>query len=347
MHSKPILCFYIGYTPDYTTAQVGIYGSELATQKLSELFVTKYEVFIFGFSFPDKQVNGVNFRNARELNQFGKENPIDIMIISRYLNYFLEFNVKPRKTYLWLHDVLLHPYWNSMPLPNNGKHLLHNVLHHIDGIVCLSECHKSYVSKTLDIPPEMIHIIGNGIDLSLLKPVEKVKNRFIYISNPRRGLMTLISHFSHIRNLLPDAELYVYRGLEEFDHYMLEHIKKFPYVKFMGKKENKDLIPEIQKAEYWYYPTEFFETYCISALEAQMCGCICICSNIGALPETVECGKIIHQKADSAEFLRQALEHINMLDKNPQEKTKISNLSREWSLRQTWENRMQQWLSLF
>jgi hypothetical protein len=48
-------------------------------------------------------------------------NKIDVMIISRYVYYFLENTISARKTYIWLHDTLLQPYWNGIALPDGGK----------------------------------------------------------------------------------------------------------------------------------------------------------------------------------------------------------------------------------
>jgi hypothetical protein len=67
-------------------------------------------------------------------------------------------------------------------------------------------------------------------------------------------LKELVGYFHEIHTKYPDAELYVYRGLEEFeDPSLIDEMKKYSYIHFKGKLENKDLIGEFMKAEFWLY----------------------------------------------------------------------------------------------
>lgn len=92
------ICFYIGYTHDFNDNNV-LYGSELALRKLAEQFVKHgNSVHVFGPCL-HKEVNiaGVTYSNSDKLESFGKEHSIDVMILSRYMVYFLDFKIRSKK----------------------------------------------------------------------------------------------------------------------------------------------------------------------------------------------------------------------------------------------------------
>lgn len=134
----------------------------------------------------------------------------------------------------------------------------------------------------------------------------------IWTSHSGRGTHKLLEYFHEIRKKLPDAELYIYRDKTAFSPQVLEEMEKYDYFHFGDKIENKKLIEEFQTSEFWFYPTDFEETYCISALEAQMSKCICICTDLGGLTETVgERGILIKEPIWSEEYKNKAIEENN------------------------------------
>ncbi len=55
-----------------------------------------------------------------------------------------------------------------------------------------------------------------------------------------------------------------------------------------GAHEPHDAVQAaLERAEFWCYPGRFRETHCNSAVEAQLRGCVCVYSAVGALPEIV------------------------------------------------------------
>lgn len=349
---KPILCFYLGYTSDYTVPNLSVYGSELAALKLSEYLTDYYDVYVFSkyFNMEQKTINKVTYMNSNSLYKFMESMTIDVMIISRYVHYFIEYPIKAKQIYLWMHDVLAHPVWNNQQLTANAKFIMDSMIDKIDGVVTLTNWHKSNVMSFYNFPSEKVKIIGNAIELKYWDhKVEKVKNRFIWTSNPVRGLKELVNYFHEIHQKYPDAELYVYRGLEEFeDKSLIEEMKKYSYIHFMGKLENKDLIPEFMKAEYWLYPTTWPETYCISALEAQLSGCVCITTHLAGLIDTVgDRGVLINQKPHTPEYKKEMLDKLYEIMDNPKLKEEYVEKSKKWAIQQNWHNRTQEWLDIF
>ena len=115
--SKEILCFYMGYTPSFNGLNYGtrnVYGSEITTIKLAESLIDIYDVYIFILSLPENEeiiYNGVNYLNGHKLHNFKN---IDIMIVVRYINYFIYFKNIAKKTFIWLHDVTVQPAYDGL-----------------------------------------------------------------------------------------------------------------------------------------------------------------------------------------------------------------------------------------
>jgi glycosyltransferase involved in cell wall biosynthesis len=86
----------------------------------------------------------------------------------------------------------------------------------------------------------------------------------------------------------------------------------------------------------------------MSALEAQMSKCVCICSNIGALIDTVgNRGILINEPIWSEEYKEKAINEIVDILNNDERKKKYQEAGYKWAKEQTWENVAEQWYKLF
>lgn len=177
---------------------------------------------------------------------------------------------------------------------------------------------------------------------------KKQKNKFIWTSHGYRGIEKLLEYFHEIRKKIPDAELYIYRDITAFSENALNEINNYDYFHYCGKLEYDNIPSEFESSEIWFYPTNFTESYCISALEAQMAKCVCIGSNIGALPETIgDRGFIINEQIWSDEYKEKAINEIVDITNNEERKKKYQEAGYEWAKTQTWENRAEEWYKLF
>lgn len=344
--TKPLLCFYTGYSTVYSKKEV--YGSELALQSIVSYLKEDYRIIVFSENCEVQgYINGIMSFPAKLFELFQKSNEIDILVISRYICFFIEHEIKAKKTYIWVHDTVLQPYWSGLRLTKEAKYLLKNCSK-IDGYVTLTKWHKEVFKKHYDIPEDKIHIIGNGLDLSLFsQDIKRVKRRFIYTSCPKRGLDLLLKLFPFIRREFSDAELYIYRGKESFSEEQLEEIKKLEYVHYEGKGlEHKDVIVEFQKADVWLYPTNFPETFCISALEAQMAGCICVVTKYAGLVETIgDRGILCDEIYGTAEFINQVM--VNVRGALAGKFDYLRERGREYGKNHSWEEISKKWRGLF
>ena len=332
------LCIFIGYT---SLIKEESYGTEISIIKLASYLSKIYNIFIVTLSQDETVITDnfiyLNYRNLC-IN-------IDILIISRYINYFLYCSFKPcKKIYLWIHDITVLSYYEGFSLENNGNAFLHNCLDKIDKIIVLSEWHKSFFKSYYKIPDKKLMIIGNGITCNDFMPMTNVKqkNRFIWTSSLNRGIERCVDIIKIIHNVFPDTELYVFRDLAKYEEF-INSIKDLTYIHFCGKVSNEKIIEEFKKSEYWLYPTTFKETYCISALEAQMSGCIAISTNVASLNTTVgEHGYLIENNLTNEEIAK----HVIELMKNEKLKNGLKDKGQKWAKEQDWSIITKKWLKL-
>jgi glycosyltransferase involved in cell wall biosynthesis len=346
--TKKKLIFYIGYSLVNNT---DLYGSELALINLSKQLSKYYDVSIVGTSCETEEIDGVNYFNASELEEYMDKNTIEIMIVSRYIHYFIEYPIKAKRTYIWLHDGSYHYSWNGLFMPSYGKNLVNNLIDKIDGIICLTEWHKRSVVDLYKLTDDKVYVIGNGIDESMFEGLEldKVPQRFIYTSDVYRGLEQLVNYFHDIRKEFPSAELYIFRNNESFEGHedLLHEIDDCPYIHYEGHLEHYDLMREFAKSDVWLYPTSYDETFCMSALEAMRSGCYCIATNRAALMDTIgDRGVLVNGDPSLPETKELFLNEVRKALTDSDTKNAIRNKAVEWAKTQTWPTIAQQWLNL-
>ena len=134
----------------------GIGGSETAACKMAENFVKLgYRVILFAPC--ESHVNkGVEWKNVDEWNDFIEKNYIDIVVISRYVQFF-ENNIRAGQKWLWIHDVF------AMCAKQGEVDLVKKHYNDLTGIFTLSTWHKDFISQYHNIPKDKIIITGNGI----------------------------------------------------------------------------------------------------------------------------------------------------------------------------------------
>jgi glycosyltransferase involved in cell wall biosynthesis len=350
--NRPILCFLVGYTPDlFDINTKNNYGSEITLVKLAEQFSKKYRVLIFGDDFHnEKNINNIEYLNASKFQNFQNENNIEITIISRYMYHIIENEIKSEKIYIWVHDTNILPYYQGQEYPNHGIEHVQNILNKIDGIITLSNWHKKYFIDFYNIDNiNKIFVIPSAIDTNMFSGnFKKQKNKFIWTSHGYRGIEKLLEYFHDIRTKIPDAELYIYRDITAFNENILEEMKKYDYFHYCGKLEHNKIPSEFESSEIWFYPTNFTETYCMSAVEAQMSKCVCVGTNIGALTETIgDRGVIINEEIWSDEYKEKAISEIVDILNNDERKKNYQEAGYKWAKEQTWENRANDWYNLF
>lgn len=289
-----IIVIYAGYqsTPlcPNLLDKTGLGGTEQCIIHLANQFAQdNHTVYVTG-EVENGDFKNVKYRNLSSLNNDLTNIKVDLVIGVSYINYLLELDfIDFKQSLFWIHNTDFYPWFRGEELENKGEHLLYDP--RITFIVCLTNWHKSsFISRFPKIAQKVI-VIGNGVDTSsFVKQQPKLKDSFIYTSHAERGLYKVLEDWPLIKKIKPNASLHIATpnyGLQFFKENYLKSIKNCSDIKFYGSLPRTRLYELMAKCEYWYYPTEYEETFCITALEMLGHGVKVIASEVAGLKETL------------------------------------------------------------
>lgn len=323
-----------------------IYGSEISALKLAESLTDIYDVYIFVNINEEDEIkyNGVSYLNLFKINTFPN---FDIMIIVRYINYFIYFKNNAHKTFIWIHDTIINPAYNGLLIEKTASNLIYNLRNNINGLICLSDWHIQNVKNVLEIEYFSIHLLENSLDFKYYKPnIPIKKNSFIYMSNPDRGLTILLDCLLYIQNYIPDISLTVFRS-HEFTNEIRDKLSKLNNTVIYGKKSQEKIAEECLRTEYFFYPTNFMETFCCCAAEAQLYHCVCIYNNIGGLSSTIaDRGLQINYDINDIDYIEKTCNVAMELMKNEIKKKEYLNKAHLWAKNLNIDFIKHKWLKL-
>lgn len=351
---KPILAFHTGFHSgmfngkNYQNREA-VYGSEIAVIRVAELLTEEYTVFVFCQCDEELTHNGVHYQSLRRFEDFQSKIQIDILVVSRFINFFLHFTNSAKKTFFWLHDRRAHEMVQRLRLTNIGRNMLTSIYPMIDKFIALTEWHKDWFIRESVMPIMYRHkmeIIGNGIVEKFFenKKFEKT-NRLIYCSDTTRGLEIALKCFPKIKERVPDVKLDIYHG--SIPENLKKIVDSLDGVTFHGRIPQEQLCEELMKSKILFYPVFHHETYCIVATEAMRAGCIPVTVNKTGIGEIVEnFGVTIPGEITEDAWQQQAIEAcVNLIiqeDKRKSMEQRVINRGKMVS----WEKRKNQWLKL-
>lgn len=223
----------------------------------------------------------------------------DLLICSR--RFDAVHAAKFKAAVLWVHDVHV------------GETFAPRDAVKFDFIWCLSNWHKEFFCSCYPwLSKDKVEVTRNGIDpkrfSDAVRNARPIRNphRAIYSSSPDRGLAKAVEAWPAVRKAIPDAELHVYYGFDNWERALslgmnVNHphcgkaaydalklsIAQTPGIVMHGRVNQRELAEAMLGAGVWAYGTWFSETSCITAMEAQQARLHCVCPPIGALSETV------------------------------------------------------------
>lgn len=167
----------------------------------------------------------------------------------------------------------------------------------IDELTLLT--HDSYKAhlKYYNIFPCKVSVLYNGIDTLKFKRLiaiekDKLKKQFGYSDKkvflwcsqdrPKKGLKLILDVWKRVYLKNKDIVLIVV-GTQKKS--IIEGVE------FMGKIPNDEIAKFYQMADCYLFPTLCHEGFGLSLIEALNCGCYCIASNNGGVPEVLQYGK--------------------------------------------------------
>jgi glycosyltransferase involved in cell wall biosynthesis len=258
----------------------GIGGSETALVEMAHHMKQKSgrRVLVFHTRKEPKVINGVEYLRIEDMFKY-----FDAFEPALHISWRHSTKITKAPTYIWSHDLIT---------PDCEKVMNYNK------VFCLSDFHKQYLHSMTGVALDKIHVTRNGLDPDRFKDlvIEKERGKIIYSSSPDRGLKQTILTMDEIVKDVPEAKLHIYYGFSNMEKFGLhdqvnelkEMIDQREHVVFHGNLAQKDLVKEFASAEVWLYPTNFLETYCITAIECLACKVYPVVRGIGALPDTLK-----------------------------------------------------------
>jgi GR25 family glycosyltransferase involved in LPS biosynthesis/glycosyltransferase involved in cell wall biosynthesis len=285
------IVFHVGYSKepwDNDTPALG--GTEQCVNKLGmEMAIKGHNVFIVGEVnqvSPQKNIKYIPLSNMQLLPE-----DIDVLIGVSYLHFYKHYNCsKIKKILFWLHNEEPFYWFKGQKMSESEINKAYDLC---DNIICLTDWHKQHVLTYNPRIEEKIKIIGNGISLKERKRgTYKVPGSYLYSSHAERGLDKLLNEWPSIKEKRPYATLAIATpayGLEYYNEHFSKKVKSLEHrnVSFLGPLSTDALYNRMKTTETWYYPTDYKETYCVTALEMMAHGVIVDTNEIAGLKETV------------------------------------------------------------
>ncbi|UUA71520.1 glycosyltransferase family 4 protein [Cellvibrio sp. QJXJ] len=190
------------------------------------------------------------------------------------------------------------------------------VVQQLSHVITVSQQSQRDIAAAFDRPVENIHVIPNGVDTSIFKPLDNISRapfRLITTASsdqPLKGLSVLLRALASLRNEFPELQLIVIGKLKENGETQkeLQALNLQDVVQFKSGISNQELVEEYAQASIAIVPS-LYEGFGLPAAEAMACAVPLICSDGGALPEVVgKAARLV--RAGNVEDLQSALHEL-------------------------------------
>jgi len=341
---KPVVIFVAdGNWSSWTGKDIltkGLGGSETYIVEIARWIQAsgKYNCIVFCKCDAPDTWEGVRYLPLERLAEFVVKNSVHTAVVSRFSEYVpLVLQGFVDNVYLLLHD--LGPTGNIIPI--NDK---------LRKVICLTKWHEQYFLENFPQFKGKTDAFYYGIDSDRFKPGAKVRNSFIYSSFPNRGLLPLLQMWPVIKAKIPDATLNVYadingKWVNDVAKEQMDEIRRILAgglggVTVHGWVSKSELATAWSRADIWFYPCIFKETFCLTALEAAATKTLAISTPLAALNETVgDRGILVPGNPMDREWQTQALRELFSVLADSSRKTRLVESNYRWATETTWRSR--------
>ena len=258
--------------------------------------------------------------------------------------------LRTMRTVFTLHDVIPflfpeHHLWQNKIF---FEIMLPRFLQQADAIIAVSRNTKRDALRVLNLPPEKIHVISEGIDaqfapvtdpqqLAAVRQRYNLPQRFVLTVGtlePRKNHTMLLHAFGALLATEPDVVLaiagkhgWLYQDfLAALDNSGLE-----PHVRLLNRVPDADLPALMSAASVFAFPS-LYEGFGLPPLEAMSCGTPVLCSTAASLPEVVGDGGWLLNPLTPAEWTRA----MQRLLSEPEARSTLIERARKQAANFTW-----------
>ena len=276
---------------------------------------------------------------------------VDVAINQRIPQAF-SLQSKSKHNVLWQHDFAT----------LSQKKDFNACLWNVDQIFVLSEWHKQQYQDTYGIcDDETIYNYNpffkttNGISNIPDYKLKRKPKQLVFTNRPERGMDTVLYQIMpEIWKRDEEVEL-VISGYDNTSPQMAEYYAKMAGtiaqyaregrpIKHAGHLTKEELYKLYQESTAFIYPTMFYETSCITAMETQACGLPMITTKRGALPETLcnESNILIEGKTNTPEYHKKFVDSVfEIIEEKENEVRKEKMKAKVWDY--NWDRIAEKW----
>lgn len=300
---KPEIVFYCGKGWEewsYENRKEGIGGSERMVIMLSEALQRTGKVNVSVYADVPVDCRGIHADTGVawwHFSQFDTSRPRDVLVVWRGIENLANLKVPAKTRVAWLHDVQDPARWTEQ------------LLAHVDLVQFQSEFHTQPVKEV--IPSDKIWVARNAIEPPKDHGLKRRPKQVLYCSSPDRGLLTAIRIVEAAQKIDPEIELVMTYGfspwvrkmfaqqshrycpdvghviaMDVYEREIFQALDRVGGVN-LGRIGFEQMERAMQTAGVWLYPTRFPEISCMSAMEAQANGLVCLATRYGALATTL------------------------------------------------------------
>ena len=325
---------------DPDSIRSGISGSEesviYSSQALAKL---GFKVFVFNEP-PEGSYHSLPDSNPRFTNYFPDRIVFDIIIACRIPEFVECLKHRAKKIYFWPQDTCYYKVKEE------------NILAFDDVFWISSWQRKQWISIN-PLFSKFTHIFGNAVQQEQFKEIKPRENPHscIYASNYARGLSVLLDVWPHIKSKFPKAILDIYYGWQHWGtmselqernlRSQIADLQRLD-VKDHGLVGHEELSKAFSKSSFWTYPCIHDETFCITAIKAQLSGAIPVIIEGSALREVVRYGFKCSEKEQYKELLSYAMSQEDLT--TLQDRKNMGNFILDEF---TWTKMVLRWKELF
>lgn len=266
----------------------------------------------------------------------------------------------PQPTVITIHDlsILRYPQHYSVLQRLHLQWALPRMVRSAAAIIAVSEATKRDLIEHLNVPPDRVHVVPNGVDHRRFHPRHRPEARqraglmlgieppyILALSTlePRKNLPTLLRAYARLGRDVPKLVLAGARGWGEGP--LFELVKELGLqdrVRFTGYVPEAVLPDLYAGARLFVYPS-LSEGFGLPVLEALACAAPVVTGNSSSLPEVAGDAALLVDASSASELtraMRQVLESKKLRDelraKGPKQAAKFS-----------WERTAQQTLAVY
>lgn len=292
MSDKLNIVFYINGLPfKYDTLEKrSLGGSETMGLQMSRALADRgHDIVVFCNTDKIDNHGNIRFIPLQEFNNYMTYTGADVCIVQRVPEIF-SLPMKSKINILWQHDIM----------QKRQRQSFRGILWNTDEVWGLSDFHIKQMADVMQIPENVFWQTRNGIDIDMFKEFGSLRQtkRLIYTSRPERGMdillhavMPLIWAKDNKIELVMAGYDHTVPEMKSFYDGLQNKVKEYQSqgfnVRWLGNLTKRELYKEYQKASLYVYPSNFEEISCITAMECMANGLPIVCSDIGALPETL------------------------------------------------------------